>query len=112
MSSWSLRPGAPERRTRLGLVLLRRRPLEGVANATSLAEPHSAIQQAADEAGTSVYRITLAWNSPHARRHPDPRGPRASHASATPQPRPISSSQLTSSHYLRLKHSRHSERVT
>lgn len=70
-SSW----GELEHRTKLGLAFLPRSPLGSIANAKGLAERHSAFQQAADEAGTSVYRVTPALGARAcARRHPDYRG--------------------------------------
>ncbi|WP_050789822.1 hypothetical protein [Streptomyces sviceus] len=49
--------------TKLDLAFLPWRPLDGIANAMGLAERHRAIQQAADETGTSVtgvHRVTHA----------------------------------------------------
>ncbi|WP_406485778.1 aldo/keto reductase [Streptomyces phaeochromogenes] len=56
-SSW----GELEHRTKPGLAFLPRSPLGSIANAKGLAARHSAFQQAADEAGTSVYRVTPTW---------------------------------------------------
>lgn len=56
-SSW----GELEHRTKLGLAFLPRSPLGSIANAKGLTARHSAFQQAADEAGTSVYRVTPTW---------------------------------------------------
>ncbi|GHH66371.1 hypothetical protein GCM10018775_88400 [Streptomyces umbrinus] len=56
-SSW----GELEHRTKPGLAFLSRGPLGSIANAKGLAARHSTFQQAADEAGTSVYRVTPAW---------------------------------------------------
>lgn len=51
----------PEHCANLGIAFLPVSPLGGIANAKGLAERHSAFQRVADETGTSVCRVTLAW---------------------------------------------------
>ncbi|MGC0335221.1 hypothetical protein [Streptomyces sp. SLBN-8D4] len=52
--------GELEHCAKLGLAFLPLRPLGDIANAMGLAERHRAIQQAADETGTGVHRVTHA----------------------------------------------------
>ncbi|GAB3661868.1 aldo/keto reductase [Glycomyces tarimensis] len=46
---------------KLGIAFLPWSPLGGIANAPELAERHAVFQEVADEAGVSVYQVTLAW---------------------------------------------------
>ncbi|WP_399880225.1 aldo/keto reductase [Streptomyces sp. BBFR51] len=53
--------GELEHCAKLGIAFLPWSPLGGIANAKDLATRHGAFQQVADEIGTSVHRVTLAW---------------------------------------------------
>ncbi|WP_217167816.1 aldo/keto reductase [Streptomyces sp. AC512_CC834] len=53
--------GELEHCAKLGIAFLPWSPLGGIANAKELAMRHGAFQQVADEIGTSVHRVTLAW---------------------------------------------------
>jgi aryl-alcohol dehydrogenase-like predicted oxidoreductase len=53
--------GELEHCAELGIAFLPWSPLGGIKNAKDLADRHSAFQEAADEAGVSIYQVTLAW---------------------------------------------------
>jgi aryl-alcohol dehydrogenase-like predicted oxidoreductase len=53
--------GELEHCAELGIAFLPWSPLGGIKNAKDLAGRHSAFQEVADEAGVSVYQVTLAW---------------------------------------------------
>ncbi|MFG2682079.1 aldo/keto reductase [Streptomyces sp. NPDC048392] len=53
--------GELEHCAELGIAFLPWSPLGGIAKAKDLAGRHGAFQRVADEVGTSVYRVTLAW---------------------------------------------------
>lgn len=102
-----------ERRTRLGLARLLRRPLGGIAHAKILAERHSAIQQAVDGDRHQRPPCHAVPESPRSRppsfRSP---GPHAPQASAPCQPWPTSISRLARSHFLSPERSCNDEGVT
>lgn len=50
-----------ERCAELGIAFLPWSPLGGIANAPELSARHVAFREVADEAGVSVYFVTLAW---------------------------------------------------
>ncbi|CAM5259087.1 Aldo/keto reductase OS=Streptomyces tendae OX=1932 GN=GUR47_03250 PE=4 SV=1 [Streptomyces tendae] len=53
--------GELEHCAKLGIAFLPWSPLGGIANAKDLATRHSAFQRVADEVGTSVHQVALAW---------------------------------------------------